>query len=603
MCGIVGIVSTEKPIPPGLIDKMALKVQHRGPDLQACVRLEGCDLGHRRLSIIDLSTGDQPMSDPTGRWWIVYNGETYNYRELKRELENKGVEFRTKSDTEVILQGYIVFGEDVVLHLNGQFAFAIWDDQKHVLFAARDRFGEKPFYWAKSSTGDAFIFASEIKALLETNLLRPKLDFSSVDLYLDLYYVPPDRTIYSNIFTLQPGHVLKWERGEVTTRSYWKPAFSGDTKITPHDAIEKLRGLIRTAVERQMVADVPVGALLSGGLDSSTVVAFMSEFADRPVMTFSVGFGDLIDELPFARAVAQRYKTNHHEIQMDIPVAEALERMSEVYDEPFADSSNIPTYLLAEFASRYVKVCLSGDGGDELFGGYSWYQPLLSGSKLDSWEGGIGLRKILQYSLKMASKILRRKDLWEERMQIATLFPIDHSHFWSKDVKPPDPINTLRLNYKRNGLISDMDRVSAFDINCYLAGDILVKVDRAMLAHGLESRAPFLDVELAEFVLNLPWQLRFKEIDNLKYLLRASCQDLWPDSIQHRNKQGFGAPIDAWINRDDVKSLIRQVFLPTHPLRNLFSGLNKMQFDQAPTAQKWTLLCLGLWLEHHADSI
>jgi len=591
------------PIPPGLIDKMAAKVQHRGPDLQACIRLSGCDFGHRRLSIIDLSTGDQPMADSTGRWWIIYNGETYNYRELKLELEGRGADFKTKSDTEVILQGYIVFGEDVVSHLNGQFAFAIWDNQEHILFAARDRFGEKPFYWAKSSTEEYFIFASEIKALLETNLIRPKLDFSAVDLYLNLYYVPPDRTIYSNIFTLQPGHILRWERGQITTRSYWKPTFSGNTKITPEDAIEKLRGLIRRAVERQMVADVPVGAFLSGGLDSSTVVAFMSEFADQPVMTFSVGFGDLIDELPFARAVAQRYKTNHHEIQMDIPVAETLERMSIVYDEPFADSSNIPTYLLAEFASRYVKVCLSGDGGDELFGGYSWYQQLLGGSELDPRKGEIALQKTLQNGLKTASKILRRKDLWEERMQIATLFPINHTRFWSKDDKPLDPMNALRMNYKPDGSISDMDRVSAFDINCYFAGDILVKVDRAMLAHGLESRAPFLDVELAEFVLNLPWQLRFKEIDHLKYLLRASCRDLWPDSIQHRNKQGFGAPIDAWINRDEIKSLIRRVFLPASPLGNLLSGLDETQFNQAPAAQKWTLLCLGLWLEHHTDSI
>jgi len=602
MCGIAGIVSTGEPIPPELIEKMTVCLQHRGPDAQRCNSLSGCELGHRRLSIIDLSTGDQPMSDTTGRWWIVFNGEIYNFRELRSDLLSKQAQFRTQSDTEVVLQGFIHLGEDVVRHLNGQFAFAIWDNQEHVLFAARDRFGEKPFYWTDATAGDFFIFASEIKSLLETNLILPKLDHSAVDQYLALYHVPPDKTIYRNIFTLQPGHTLQWRAGQVETKRYWAPDFSGNETIGQQEAIEKLGILIRAAVHRQMVSDVPIGAFLSGGLDSSTVVALMAEFTSEPVRTFSVGFGELIDELPYAREVAQKYRTDHHEIQMDIPVGEMLERMSVVYDEPFADSSNIPTYLMAEFASQHVKVCLSGDGGDELFGGYSWYTPLL---KRGNTVAAPLFQRVFQSSLRTASSILFRKsdDEWEQRLRIGTLLPIDRTALWQGNFSPDNTLDELRAMYKPGANLEGMDRASFFDVHCYLPGDILVKVDRAALAHGLESRAPFLDVELAEFVLSLPWRLRFKEPEKLKYLLRASSQMYWPETLRNRPKQGFGAPIERWIERDDVKSLSTRVLLPNSPLRELLPGLNEENYTNSPAAQKWTLLCLGLWLERHTDSL
>lgn len=605
MCGIAGIVSTEKPITLGLIETMMLEVQHRGPDAQGSVRLSGCDLGHRRLSIIDLTTGDQPMSDSSGRWWIVFNGEIYNYRDLKKELALKGARFHTQSDTEVILQGYIVLGEEVVSYLNGQFSFAIWDNQEHTLFAARDRFGEKPFYWANSICGNFFLFASEIKSILATDLVKPKLDNRTIDLYLGLYYVPPDQTIYNNVFTLEPGHLLKWHNGQAQTHTYWRPKFSENLKITPEAALEQIQNLLRAAVRRQMISDVPVGAFLSGGLDSSTIVALMSELTDQPVMTFSVGFSDLINELPFAREVAVRYQTLHHEIQMDIPVGELLERMSIVYDEPFADSSNIPTYLLADFAGRQVKVCLSGDGGDEIFGGYSWYHLLLKPVESKPQATEALLKKMILNSLKLASSLFlqnKNSDLWEERLQIGTLFPIDRRNLWQGKYTPADSIGYLRSCYKPDDTVTGMDRVTGFDVNCYLPGDILVKVDRAALAHGLESRAPFLDVELAEFVLGLPWQLRFRDPNKLKYLLRATSQHLWPKNIRSRSKQGFGAPIDHWVERSDVRERAERVLQPASPLRNLLTGLNKNIYESAPAAQKWTLLCLGLWLENHTDS-
>lgn len=596
MCGICGIVDLRQHFETSVIHAMTMSLRHRGPDGQMTKQFAGAWLGHARLSIIDLVSGDQPMSDPTSRWWIVFNGEIYNFRELRKELESEGTAFRTQSDTEVILQGYVRWGKGIIPRLNGQFAFAIWDDREKDLFAARDRFGEKPFHWAITSKGD-FIFASEIKAILASGQIKPRLDLQSVDLYLALYYVPPARTVYSNIHTLPPAHMLTWQNGNVQTEHYWQPNFSTNISISENDAIGRVRALVSTAVHRQMVADVPIGAFLSGGLDSSTVVAHMAEVSERPVKTFSVGFGNLINELPYAREVASRYQTEHHEIQMDISVGAMMEQMAKVYDEPFADSSNIPTYLISEFASKQVKVCLSGDGGDEVFGGYGWY-PLL-------WEKDADADHILARIIAASIRLLRRTGnaLWEKRLRIATLLDTDRFSLWRNAFQPAETLRFLRSTYGQAVHLHGMDPASDFDINCYLPGDILVKVDRAALAHGLESRAPFLDVELSEFVLNLPWQLRFKDKDKLKFLLRRASQHLWTESIQKRDKQGFGAPIDDWVARKDVKPIVLRALSPESPLRSLLKGLTPEIYQQAPPAQKWTLLCLSLWLECHAESM
>src|SRR6185437_10029916 len=314
--------------------------------------------------------------DETGRYWVVFNGEIFNYRELRNKLQRCGWQFRTESDTEVLLQAYRQFGDKVVDHLNGQFAFLIWDQAERKLFGARDRMGEKPLYWAESPAGN-LLFASEIKALLAPGLVQPRIDLLSVDAFLGLHYVPPDRTIYENVFTLRPGHALSCQGDRLRQWAYWQPVYSHRQVDDPRALVEELRFLVSQAVRRQMVADVPIGAFLSGGLDSSTVVAIMTRNSRERVSSFSVGFGDLINEFPYARAVAQTYQTHHHEIQMDIPVGEMLECMAEVYDEPFADSSNIPTFLMAKFARQHVKVVLTGDGADEIFGGYEWYRILL----------------------------------------------------------------------------------------------------------------------------------------------------------------------------------------------------------------------------------
>ncbi|HEY3083366.1 MAG TPA: asparagine synthase (glutamine-hydrolyzing) [Chloroflexota bacterium] len=614
MCGIAAIVANDPP-PEDAVAAMTASLAHRGPDACASVRLVGCDLGHRRLSVLDLATGDQPMTDHEQRYWIVFNGEIFNFRELRSELEGRGARFRTQSDTEVLLQAYRQFGDETPGHLNGQFAFAIWDVQERRLFAARDRLGEKPLYWARTDHGD-LLLASELKALLASGLVQPRLDPGAVDDYLALLYVPPDRTIYRNVQTVRPAHALSYRDGQLRQWRYWQPRYSVRPATDPVETVRQVRALIAQAVRRQMVADVPVGAFLSGGLDSTTIVALMTEQTDHRVKTFSVGFGGLIDELPYARAVAETYRTEHHEIQMEIPVGEMLERMVEVYDEPLADSSNIPTYLVAQYASQRVKVALAGDGGDELFGGYDWYSWLFDGhggapaAEAALWQlAALGARTLARVGAPLdpwASRAAHRywlarsrhryPDLWERHVALTTGLLADRSALWGG--RPPEgTFASLAGVYRPDETVVGLDRATDFDLRSYLPGDILVKVDRAAMAHGLESRAPFLDVDLVEFVLGLPWQERFRD-GKLKHLLRASCADLWPESVRGRGKMGFGAPIRHWLERPDVRRRLDRVTSSGSPLVDLLPGVRRA----LPTLghqSTWTVLCLGLWLERN----
>lgn len=623
MCGIAAIISGTRLVPPGAIDQMAHRLGHRGPDATSSLRLAGCDMGHTRLSIIDLAGGAQPMADDDQRYWIVFNGEIYNYRELRGELEGLGWKFRTQSDTEVLLRSYQQFGDDCPKHLNGQFAFVIWDSVERKALAARDRMGEKPLYWAKGAQ-DEIVFASEIKSLLASGLIRPKLDRLAIDEYLGLSYIPPDRTVYSNVHTLSPGGAMTWANGQLRAWRYWDPSYSTSQEMDWGEAVEETRRLVALAVQRQMVSDVPVGAFLSGGLDSSTIVALMARHASRPVTTFSVGFGDLVNELPYARAVAEKYKTDHHELQMNIALDDMLQLMAQIYDEPFADSSNIPTYLMCGFARRSVKVALAGDGGDEIFGGYAWYLHLLRGGP-DGPEAPLAIRKLKAVALQALAKgglpvtarrdaainavtgeVLKYPDLWERHWAWASFFKRDRSALWGG--KPRDGEQSFRDSFTPDPTVRGMDRATDLDVRCYLPGDILVKVDRAAMAHGLEVRAPFLDFELAQFVLGLPWRMRFKE-GQLKPLLKDACSNLWPEQLRSREKQGFGGPITHWIQRPEVVHLIRRVTAPNSPLLALLPGAAaafeptgpKLPWEEAQF--RWTLLCLGLWLEGRSDTL
>jgi asparagine synthase (glutamine-hydrolysing) len=569
MCGIAAIIQGRATgeTPDGALERMTASLRHRGPDAQACVRLPGCEIGHTRLSIIDIEGGAQPMSDASRRYHLVFNGEIFNHRELRRELENLGARFRTRSDTEVLLHAYEHFGERMLARLNGQFAFAIWDSQERQLFVARDRFGEKPLYWAVAPGGQV-VLASEIKAILASGMIAPRIDRTSVDAYLGLYYVPPDRTIYSNVHTLPAGHSAVFHSGEPRVWRYWEPQFSRSL-ADEDEAVERVQTLFGRAVERQMVADVPVGAFLSGGLDSTTIVGLMSSQSSDAVRTYAVGFGDLINELPFARAAAEKFSTRHHEMQMNIDVPETLARMMQVYDEPFGDSSNVPTYLVAKYAREHVKVVLSGDGGDEIFGGYAWYTPLLQGDH-------------------------DPRDWFDAHLANSTVLNDDRGQLWG-DGRSQQAREVVATQYRPARNVREIDQATAFDVGCYLPGDILVKVDRAAMAHGLETRAPFLDAELADFVLGLPWQMRFKN-GRLKHLLRAAFEHLWPESIRSRGKQGFGAPVRAWLEIADIAETWRRITRSGSALCALLPGLPRVANDLRPQRQ-WSLLCLGLWLE------
>ncbi len=594
---------------------MTRRLTHRGPDAGATIDVKGGWFGHRRLSIIDLSGGAQPMADPAERYWIVFNGEIFNFRELRNDLQSRGRTFRTHSDTEVLLQAYLEFGEKTPERLNGQFAFAIWDNHERKLFAARDRMGEKPLYWSTTSDGQ-LVLASEIKSILASGLIQPRLDRAAVDAYLAFLYVPPDRTIYENISILSPAHAMEWRDGKIRQWRYWEPKYSNGAIRDPREAVEEIQRLLEQAVHRQMVADVPVGAFLSGGLDSSTIVAYMTRNSTIPIQTFAVGFENVINELPYARAVADLYKTDHHELQMSMPVGELLDQMTEIYDEPFADSSNIPTFVVARCARQYVKVVLSGDGGDELFGGYWWNTSRLRDQRLvdhpprlfplavkaHAWRAltklhhGFGSRRHQAVSLYEAARTMRvNPDLWERHLGVQCFFDAAQRRtLWDRDAVPSSQA-LLGGRFVPGGDVREMDRVVDLDVRCYLPGDILVKVDRAAMANGLETRAPFLDVDLVEFVLGLPWRMRFDEAQS-KPLLHKACDELWPESLRTRAKQGFGGPVKDWMQRPDIRLRFDHATRSNGALADLLPGLAKA-LPKARPYQQWSLMCLGLWLE------
>ncbi len=607
MCGIAAILGVRAP--DEVIGRMTAALAHRGPDGQRTQRLDGADLGHARLAILDLEGGAQPMSCADGSAWIVFNGEIYNHQELRKQLRAEGHVFSTRSDTEVLLCAWKSWGESVLSHLNGQFAFLIWDAHKGQAFAARDRVGEKPLHFAADSSGRLLV-ASEIKAILAAGTFTPRLDRQAVECMLACLYVPPGRTVYSNIDSLLPGEAFHWQDGKVRRWTWWQPPLSQASTsggLNAKEAAVHLRHLLKQSVARQLIADVPVGAFLSGGLDSSSLVALAAKEQTGPLLTFSVGFGDLINELPFARDVAQRYETDHRELQMDLPVADLLESMAEIYDEPFADSSNLPTFALARFARQFVKVALSGDGADELFGGYSWYAPFFASDCSSSallwgaWRVTAGLTKLgfpLQERCQSAYEAYRDSKMrarepspWIQHLLRSTALGVDRTILWGKP--PLDARSVLQAFCPPPGL-SPIDQAAYVDLSLYLPGDILVKVDRAAMAVGLETRAPFLDADLLDWVCALPTSIRF---GMGKPLLRAAMKDSWPESVSQRGKQGFGSPIAQWLQQADVRTMLAKVTRAGGPLAELLPGVSQ-NLGRLSGQALWSILCLGIWLEH-----
>ena len=555
MCGITGIVGLEVGRHSTRIERMVAALGHRGPDGSGSYSFPSCTLGHTHLAIIDLVTGDQPMLSQDRQVGITFNGEIYGYREIKASLKEH--QFRTTSDTEVILTLYQVYGCDLLRHLPGMFAFALWDEKEQILFAARDRFGEKPFYYAWGRNGE-FLFASEIKSLLASGLFQPKLNQAALVHYLRRLYVHPRQTIYENVFTLPPAHSLLLRNGKLHVERYWELPLTKEPVSEP-EAIEEFRRLLERSIDRQLVADVPVGTFLSGGLDSSSVVAAASKTHSR-LRTFSFGFPDGTNELPYAKEIADLYKTEHTEIEdKQLDLVALIKEMAHVYDEPFADSSNIPMYLISRAARRHVKVVLTGDGGDELLGGYDyWYRSL--------WEME---QTILQSApllrlLRASNRLLKRFHLhvpagWERAARSSTLnrhkeamtqARLEQNIYFSDD-------ELCRLGFRADtkgtaddtaGQRGGVDSALRMDLLDYMPGDILVKTDRASMAHGLELRAPFLDVEFASFCISLPSRLKITDQES-KSILRRSYSQAWTESVRARSKCGFGAPVVKWLER------------------------------------------------------
>ncbi len=570
MCGIVGIFDTRsrRDVPEPLLSRMNEAQHHRGPDEGGLHREPGVGLGHRRLSIIDLSSGQQPLYNEDGSVVVVFNGEIYNFQELAQELASQGHRFRTHSDTEVIVHGWEQWGEDCVTRFRGMFAFALWDRNKETLFLARDRMGKKPLYYALLPDGH-LIFGSELKTLLQHPELPREVDPLAVEDYFAYGYVPDPRTILRHALKLPPAHTLTVRRGGPLpeAREYWDLPFNSLAPMSEEQAAEELIARLREAVRCRLIAEVPLGAFLSGGVDSSAIVAMMAGILEEPVNTCSISFGDpSFNESQYAEQVARRYRTRHRVQQVEADDFELIDELARLYDEPFADSSAMPTYRVCELARRQVTVALSGDGGDESFAGYRRY-------RWHSYEEGV--RKLLPSSLRRplfgflgraypkldwAPQFVRAKSTFQAlaRDTVEGYFhgvsvipdPLREKLFSSPfrhELQGYQAIDVLRRHASR-APEHPLSCVQYLDFKTYLPGDILTKVDRASMAHALEVRVPILDHQFVEWVAGLPPRLKLNGGEG-KYLFKQALQPYLPREILDRPKMGFAVPLASWFRR------------------------------------------------------
>jgi asparagine synthase (glutamine-hydrolysing) len=568
MCGIAGFVSFAGHDPAAArarVQRMGDILFHRGPDEEGFFVDDRAALAHRRLAIIDVKSGHQPMADVDGLVQIVFNGEIYNFLEVRRELELSGHRFRTNSDTEVILMAYIQWGERCVERLNGMFAFAIWDARKGTLLLARDRVGKKPLYYVR--TGTALVFASELKALRASGLCPTTIDPESLDCYFTFGYVPAPRTIYKEVRKLRPAHWLMASNDGHKEVQYWKLSYASTPTRSLQEATEECEALLDDAVRRRMVSEVPLGAFLSGGLDSSLVVSSMTKNAHRPVLTNSIGFQDRnFNELPLAAAIARHLQTDHHEFVVEPKASDVLEKIAWHFDEPMADSSAVPTWYVCEMARRTVTVALSGDGGDETFGGYTFrYVPHMVESKVRSaipvalrtlifgtlgagWPGSAWLPRPLRLktifeNLAVGDAEAFYRDLaWLRSEAREALYSAD----FRKTLKGFTPFETVHPYYAHNDAPDALGRSQFADIHFYMTDDVLVKVDRMSMAHSLEVRSPLLDYRLIEFAASLPPELKIKGRRG-KVVLNELASRRLPEKILNQPKRGFSIPAARWL--------------------------------------------------------
>jgi asparagine synthase (glutamine-hydrolysing) len=580
MCGIVGIVESDlnRPVAPEDLARMVRTLHHRGPDEEGSVTLSGVGLGMRRLSIVDLSGGQQPFTNETDSIQLVANGEIYNFGDLRQELAGLGHQFRSRSDIEVLVHAYEEWGESFLTRLRGMFALALWDGRTRTLLAARDRAGEKPLYWTLTSRG--LLLASEVKALLVRPEVTRELDLEAVDQFLTYEYVLAPRTVLKGIHKLPPGHYLIYRDGQVTIHRYWDAAAVRVRAWSDDDAAEALRAALQKATVGQMMADVPLGAFLSGGIDSSSIVALMAEASLQPVNSFSIGFQDgTYNELPYARQIAALFKTNHRERTVSPNLEELFEKLIVHLDEPFADVSLFPTFLVSQLAREHVTVALSGDGGDELFGGYDAYQAQELATRF-AWMGGA----LLPAAAAVAAALPpteKKKGLVNKFKRFtlgATQAPDDLGHYrWMVYLSPRqkarlyspslraalvggDVYAPVREALARFGQPDLLNRQLYADLSLYLADDILVKVDRMSMATSLETRAPFLDADVMELAFSMPGHLKIRDGER-KWILKRAMRDVLPREIITRKKEGFSIPMKNWLRRE-LAPLMRSLLSP-----------------------------------------
>ena len=623
MCGICGYIAEN--IDRDILLRMCRTILHRGPDDNGYFIDKTVGLAMQRLSIIDLESGKQPIYNEDKTICVVFNGEIYNYLELRTQLEKKGHKFSTCTDTEVIIHLYEDLKEECLEQLNGMFAFALWDKNEEKLFLARDRVGKKPLHYAQFD--NVFLFGSEIKSILRHPAAYRQLDPVSLRKYLMYEYVPAPYTLYSNIKKLLPAHYLIYKNGEVKIKRYWDVSLA-----EPHtsfrkesECIDDICALLRASIERRLRSDVPLGVFLSGGIDSSSIVAIMSEFlGGNNVRTFSIGFQEpSFDELAYARQVAEYYRTNHHEQIFSLKDALAiLPEIINYMDEPMADPSLLPTYILSKFTKKYVKVALGGDGGDELFGGYP---TLLAHNLMDIYTACPNfLRSYVVEPIVNCLPVSTKNmsfDFKAKRFIKGVPFPHEQRHYAWLGAFTPLELNELFTDefkqcLKEPDLYADaykqletchaentINKMLYLDMKMYLQDDILVKVDRASMANSLEVRSPLLDHTLVEYVAGLPPELKLHNLTS-KYIFKKAVKSLLPKSIIKRPKKGFGIPVAKWL-KEDLKEIIMEILSPERIKRTgIFNPeyVRKLIRDHIAgrvdnRKQLWTLLMFEFWRE------
>ena len=630
MCGIAGVLYSDpdRLISIDILKNMGHAISHRGPDAEGVLVDPGIGLVHRRLSIIDVDGGDQPIGNEDGSVQIIFNGEIYNYQELQSRLQKRGHTFRTKSDTEVLVHLYEEYGDQLVDHLRGMFAFALWDRRNRRLLLARDRLGIKPLYLYRD--GNQLIFGSELKAILAHPNVPTEICPRALEDYLSFGIVPGKRSIYSNIEKLPPGHILPVTSGNLRQKSscYWRLTFEPDYGPSPEQWQERIREKLHETVRLHLVSDVPVGAFLSGGLDSSIVVATGFGLVRDPLQTFSMGFQEeKFSELPFARQVAEQFGTVHTEEIVTADAVSLLDELTHYYDEPFADPSAIPTFLVSRIASRNVKVVLSGDGGDETFGGYSryahdmkeaavrqclptWFRQQVLGPLAAVWPKADWLPRPLRAKTLLTNLSLDANAAYANTLAICRQ-PV-RRQLLSPDVQATlnghDPAIAIRNGYGPDFMNDPLHGMISADVGTILPDDFLVKVDRASMAHGLEVRPPLLDHELMELAARIPSQWKVRR-GQTKWILKNAYRSTLSSSLVDRRKQGFDMPIDTWLRgplREQFEDTVLHSQAPISSYINQQMTRKLFQSHLAGTGSHgnilWAMLVLSSWCDRYLNT-